>query len=181
MLVLFLIFLLIELKSFQDPLSALDAHIGKAVFTNVLQNESSGTTRVLVTHALHFLPQVDYIYTVFDGRITERGTYTELMQAQGVFSNFVAEFGTKEQKEEKEELAIEEVDNEGPREKENTDKRKHATPGVALMQAEERNTGAVGLPVYRAYMAAEKGFIIVPSLVLSIVVTQGVTVMSSYW
>lgn len=55
----------------QDPLSALDAHVGKAVFENVLRNSSSGKTRILVTHALHFLPQVDYILTIVDGRIAE--------------------------------------------------------------------------------------------------------------
>lgn len=55
----------------QDPLSALDAHVGKAVFENVLRTSSSGKTRILVTHTLHFLPQVDYILTIADGRIAE--------------------------------------------------------------------------------------------------------------
>ena len=55
----------------QDPLSALDAHVGKAVFENVLRNNLSGKTRILVTHALHFLPQADYILTIVDGRVAE--------------------------------------------------------------------------------------------------------------
>lgn len=55
----------------QDPLSALDAHVGKAVFDNVLRTRSSGKTRILVTHALHFLPQVDFILTIVDGRVAE--------------------------------------------------------------------------------------------------------------
>jgi hypothetical protein len=42
----------------QDPLSALDARVGKAVFQNILQDAASGKTRILVTHALHFLPKV---------------------------------------------------------------------------------------------------------------------------
>jgi hypothetical protein len=33
----------------QDPLSALDAHVGKAVFHNVLQNTLQSKTRILVT------------------------------------------------------------------------------------------------------------------------------------
>lgn len=53
-------------------MSALDAHVGKAVFHNVLQNTLQGKTRILVTHALHFLPYVDYIMTVADGRLIER-------------------------------------------------------------------------------------------------------------
>ena len=55
----------------QDPLSALDAHVGKAVFENVLRANLSGKTRILVTHALHFLPQVDYILTIGNGRVVE--------------------------------------------------------------------------------------------------------------
>ncbi|EEB98739.1 hypothetical protein MPER_01703, partial [Moniliophthora perniciosa FA553] len=69
-----------DIQIFDDPLSALDAHVGKAVFQNVLLNAPAGKTRILVTHALHFLPQVDYIYVVADGRIVERGTYNELME-----------------------------------------------------------------------------------------------------
>ncbi|KAF8067032.1 P-loop containing nucleoside triphosphate hydrolase protein, partial [Lyophyllum atratum] len=68
-----------DIQIFDDPLSALDAHVGKAVFQNVLHNSLSGKTRVMVTHALHFLPQVDYIYTIADDCIAERGTYAELM------------------------------------------------------------------------------------------------------
>ncbi|OJA16609.1 hypothetical protein AZE42_10766, partial [Rhizopogon vesiculosus] len=67
-----------DIQIFDDPLSALDAHVDKAVFENVLKR-NTGKTRILVTHALHFLPDVDYIYTLVDGRIAERGTYLELM------------------------------------------------------------------------------------------------------
>ncbi|OJA15999.1 hypothetical protein AZE42_13449, partial [Rhizopogon vesiculosus] len=67
-----------DIQIFDDPLSALDAPVGKAVFENVLKR-NTGKTRILVTHALHFLPDVDYIYTIVDGRIAERGTYPELM------------------------------------------------------------------------------------------------------
>ena len=55
----------------QDPLSALDAHVGQAVFENVLRANPSGKTRILVTHALHFLPQVDHILTILDGKVAE--------------------------------------------------------------------------------------------------------------
>ena len=64
-------------------------------------------TRILVTHALHFLPQVDYIYTMIDGRIGEHGTYADLMAAEGDFARFVNEFGSKENELEKEEEAVE--------------------------------------------------------------------------
>ncbi|KAG6898212.1 hypothetical protein C0992_003324 [Termitomyces sp. T32_za158] len=167
-----------DIQIFDDPLSALDAHVGKVVFQNVLQNNLSNKTRVLVTHALHFLPEVDYIYTVADGRIAEHGTYTELVDKAGEFAKFVQEFGNRneEGKKEVEEDAVadaaEEID------KGHT---KRTTPGVSLMQAEERNTGAISLEVYNEYSKAGKGPIVLPLLFLSIVLIQGATVMSSYW
>lgn len=58
-----------------DPLSALDAHVGRAVFENaILGLRKAGKTVLLVTHALHLLPQVDYIYSFQDGRIQRQGT-----------------------------------------------------------------------------------------------------------
>ena len=69
------------------------------MFQNVLKR-NAGKTRILVTHALHFLPDVDYIYTLVDSRIAERGTYPELIANGGAFSKFVEEFGSKDTGEE---------------------------------------------------------------------------------
>jgi hypothetical protein len=48
---------------------------------------------ILVTHALHFLPQVDFVYTVVNGRIAEQGPYDELIKHDGPFAKLVADFG----------------------------------------------------------------------------------------
>ena len=164
-----------EIQIFDDPLSALDAHVGKAVFQNVLQNNPRGRTRILVTHALHFLPSVDYIYVMFEGRIVERGTYTELMASNGPFSRFVIEFGSKEEQEIAEEMALE------PSADQEKKARKQRGPGAQLMQAEERNTGAISGAVYGAYFKAGNGKVVMPLLLLTVLLMQGSTVMSSYW
>ncbi|KAL0954619.1 hypothetical protein HGRIS_003577 [Hohenbuehelia grisea] len=172
-----------DIQIFDDPLSALDAHVGKAVFQNVLQTSLSGKTRLLVTHALHFLPQVDYIYTIADGRIAERGTYDELLKSNGAFAAFVREFGSQEEtaeREEEEEEAVEEASADaGVPEKKKP--RKNAVAGAGIMQAEERNTGAIGAKVYKEYASAANGFIVLPLLLLSLVLLQAATVLASYW
>jgi hypothetical protein len=162
---------------YQDPLSALDAHVGKAVFQNVLLNSVSGKTRILVTHALHFLPQVDYIYTIVDGHIAERGTYTELMESNGEFAKFVTQFGSHEEGHE-EEKAIGDTKLDEDKKEES---KKKISAGQALIQAEERNTGAIAWSVYKVYGSAGRGQIIIPLLLLSLALVQGATVMSSYW
>ena len=68
--------ILAEIVLLDDPLSAVDAHVGKAIMENcLLSGPLSHTTRVLVTHSLSALPFVDYIYVLDNGRIVEQGTY----------------------------------------------------------------------------------------------------------
>ena len=68
-----------------DPLSAVDAHVGKHLFERVIGPGGllDSRTRVLVTHALHWLPQVDEVLVVCGGRICERGTYQQLSEDGG--------------------------------------------------------------------------------------------------
>lgn len=175
-----------DVQIYDDPLSALDAHVGRSVFNNVLLNSSAGKTRVLVTHALHFLPQVDYVYTVVNGRLAEEGTYAELIARDGAFSRFVREFGSQEVKKEDEEeaerreTAALEVDKD-PEAERKAEKRRKAQSGKAMMQTEERNTGSVSGSVYSAYIKAGDGSVLLPLLIISLVLIQGATVLSSYW
>ncbi|OBZ72495.1 Oligomycin resistance ATP-dependent permease YOR1 [Grifola frondosa] len=167
-----------DIQIFDDPFSALDAHVGKSVFQNVFKSANPGTTRILVTHALHFLPQVDYIYTIVDGHISEHGTYTNLISNDGDFACFIKEFGAKENQEEEEEEATEGNDVE-MEEKAVEKKRPNRAP--AMMQTEERNTGAVSAKIYKEYLKAGKGAIVIPLLIVSLALLQGAQVMSSYW
>lgn len=41
---------------FDDPLSALDAHVARQVFESCIKGSLHGKTRVMVTNQLHFLP-----------------------------------------------------------------------------------------------------------------------------
>ncbi|KAG8814736.1 hypothetical protein FRC17_000994 [Serendipita sp. 399] len=160
-----------------DPLSALDAHVGKAVFQNVILGALGGNTRILVTHALHFLPLVDRILVMDNGRIAEDGTYEELVAAGGAFSMLVKQFGAQEDGETKEDNQNEETEEDAEAAK----KRRNASQGGHQMQAEERNKGSVSGKVYAQYFGAAHGKILIPLLLLSSVFMQGAAVMSGYW
>uniref|UniRef100_A0A8D3D6T5 Multidrug resistance-associated protein 1 n=1 Tax=Scophthalmus maximus TaxID=52904 RepID=A0A8D3D6T5_SCOMX len=74
-----------------DPLSAVDAHVGKHIFDQVIGQQGllKDKTRVLVTHGLSYLPQVDLILVMVEGEVTEMGSYQQLMATEGAFSEFV--------------------------------------------------------------------------------------------
>lgn len=74
-----------------DPLSAVDSHVGKHIFENVIGPTGmlATKTRVLVTHGITYLPNVDTIYVVKDGEISESGTLQELINKKGDFAEFL--------------------------------------------------------------------------------------------
>ncbi|XP_044734303.1 multidrug resistance-associated protein 1 isoform X4 [Chrysoperla carnea] len=76
---------------FDDPLSAVDSHVGKHIFEKVIGPTGmlKHKTRVLVTHGITYLPHCDQIIVLKDGRISEIGTYQFLLDKKGAFSEFL--------------------------------------------------------------------------------------------
>jgi len=66
-----------------DPLSAVDAHVGRHLFDSCLCELLAGKTRILVTHQLHYLAAADLVAVVKHGSISDIGSYDELV-ARGV-------------------------------------------------------------------------------------------------
>ena len=56
--------------------------------------------RVLVTHGLGFLPQCDKIVVMENGKITEVGQYSELVDNNGAFAEFLRNYATTNTNEE---------------------------------------------------------------------------------
>lgn len=82
-----------DIYLFDDPLSAVDAHVGKHLFDEVigprsrLANEKS--TRLLVTHQVHFLTEADWIVIIEDGKISRQGTYNDLANSDLDFAKLL--------------------------------------------------------------------------------------------
>jgi len=73
-----------KLLLLDDPLSAVDAHVGEHLFKRAITGDvSTGTTRLLVTHHVHFLPRCDAVIVLEGGRIKHHGKYDDLID-QGV-------------------------------------------------------------------------------------------------
>jgi ABC-type multidrug transport system fused ATPase/permease subunit len=56
-----------------DPLSAVDSHVGRALFERCIRGVLSGKTIVLVTNALQHLPYADNVLWMDGGRVRAQG------------------------------------------------------------------------------------------------------------
>ncbi|KAM6306423.1 ATP-binding cassette sub-family C member 2 [Aegotheles albertisi] len=82
-----------------DPLSAVDAHVGKYLFDHVLGPKGllQKKTRILVTHSISFLPQVDNIVVLVAGAVSEYGSYSSLLAKRAAFAQFLNMYGSQEE------------------------------------------------------------------------------------
>jgi ABC-type sulfate/molybdate transport systems ATPase subunit len=58
-----------------DPLSAVDAHVGQALFQQCICGALAGKTVLLVTNALHYVHRADHVVWLVDGAIQKQGSY----------------------------------------------------------------------------------------------------------
>ncbi|KAI3852205.1 hypothetical protein MKX03_012277, partial [Papaver bracteatum] len=183
---------------FDDPLSALDAHVGRQVFDKCIKEELQGRTRVLVTNQLHFLPQVDRILLVHDGMVKEEGTFEELSNNGVLFQSLMENAGKMEEHvEEKKDL--EKPEEKGPPTngevngmlksdsqtngmlKSDSQTTKGEKGKTVLVKQEERETGVVSWNVLMRYKNAMGGLWVVVILFTCYISTEVLRIMSSTW
>jgi ABC-type multidrug transport system fused ATPase/permease subunit len=151
---------------FDDPLSALDAHVARDVFENCVLTHLKGKTRLLVTNQIQFISRADRIMIMKDGQIDCIGTYSELLKS----SESKSEHG------EKSENFTE------PKAKEQVESSKSATKSSAkLIVKEERETGHVTFRVVWGYVSALGSFPLVFGIIALLVIAQLCSTGNSVW
>uniref|UniRef100_A0A671RE43 Multidrug resistance-associated protein 9-like n=1 Tax=Sinocyclocheilus anshuiensis TaxID=1608454 RepID=A0A671RE43_9TELE len=75
-----------------DPLSAVDAHVGKHIFEECIKKELKGKSVILVTHQLQYLEFCDQVLLLDNGEIKEAGTHSDLMKAKGRYAHLINNF-----------------------------------------------------------------------------------------
>jgi ABC-type transport system involved in cytochrome bd biosynthesis fused ATPase/permease subunit len=58
-----------------DPLSAVDSHVGKIVFEQCFKQYLKGKTVILTTHQLQHVPQADQVCLINAGAVVAHGSY----------------------------------------------------------------------------------------------------------
>ncbi|KAI8093508.1 multi drug resistance-associated protein MRP [Halteromyces radiatus] len=80
-----------------DPLSAVDAHVGRHIFDHVIGPDGilKNKTRLLVTHGISYLPKVDKVVMLRDGQIALNGAYDDLMDQRTELYALMTDFGNQ--------------------------------------------------------------------------------------
>lgn len=78
-----------------DPLSAVDAHVGRHLFDRVIGPNGllASKARLLCTNSIPFVQQADELLLIRKGVIIERGTYASAMSTESELSQLLIEFG----------------------------------------------------------------------------------------
>ncbi|KAF2405484.1 ABC multidrug transporter-like protein [Trichodelitschia bisporula] len=158
-----------------DPLSAVDAHVGRHIMDNAICGLLKGKCRILATHQLHVLNRCDRIIWMEAGRIEAIDTFDNLMGHNESFQRLMATTAVEEKQEEEEEEVL---DDEIEQEKKDVKKSKK---GAALMTIEEKAVSAVSWGVYIAYVRAAGGLYIAPLVLVLLILTQCANIATSLW
>uniref|UniRef100_A0A8C7J5E4 ABC-type glutathione-S-conjugate transporter n=1 Tax=Oncorhynchus kisutch TaxID=8019 RepID=A0A8C7J5E4_ONCKI len=175
-----------------DPLSAVDAHVGQHIFDKVIGPKGvlRDKTRVLVTHGMSFLPQADLILVLVDGEITESGSYQELLSRHGAFADFIHTFASNDRKESVTETAAQRgrtslgdtnsTNLQGMEPMSEIDEEPVPEDLGKLMEVDKARTGRVRLEMYMEYFKTIGMAFIIP-IVFLYAFQQGASLAYNYW
>ena len=165
-----------DIYLFDDPISALDANIGKKIMKELIINYLKGKTRVIVTHALQYLKYMDRIIYMKNGRIEWVGNFEEIQEQ---------EFFISMKKLSKLNVENNEENNEKDKNSETKDLESSGKEIVRIIKEEDEEIGSVKFGVYIHYSRYLGGttFLLVVILIMLMWQTNkgGSDLWLAYW
>ncbi|KAI3832051.1 hypothetical protein MKW92_029075 [Papaver armeniacum] len=162
-----------EIYLFDDPFSALDAHTGTHLYKECLLKFLKSKTVIYTTNQVEFLPSADLILVLKEGKITQSGTYNEILTSGTDFMELVgahkkALLGHKKSASEtgalSSDIIISNFDDE-----------------TGIVKDSISTKGRVSVEVYWQYITATFKGALVPFIVLAQVIYQILQIQSDYW
>jgi ABC-type multidrug transport system fused ATPase/permease subunit len=193
-----------EVILLDDPLAAVDAHVGQHLFENCITPlVQAKKCVVLVTNALQFIREANDIIVLDNGAIIEHGTFSQLLLMRGAFHDMMMAhadgMATADDARTREQLVEEDlVQVDLGLEKLRTNSVESSKAAAALKQEpkkveiskvpkgqlianEDREVGSVSLAVYMRWAMAAGGLHAGVLILLSYAFGECISVFSSYW
>lgn len=154
-----------------DPLSAVDAHVGRHIFDSAILGLLKDKCRILATHQLWVLNRCDRIIWMDQGKIQAFDTFDNLMRDHVAFQQMMESTSLDEKKDGGDGSKIVDANDTKGKKK----KRK------GLMQSEERATAGVEWSVYADFLRASGSILNGPLVFGLLIVSQAANIVTSLW
>uniref|UniRef100_A0A674EG61 Cystic fibrosis transmembrane conductance regulator n=1 Tax=Salmo trutta TaxID=8032 RepID=A0A674EG61_SALTR len=174
-----------------DPLSAVDAEVGRHLFEQCICGILKNKPRILVTHQLQYLQSADQILVLKEGHMVARGTYSELQRSGVDFTSLL------KREEEGPQAPGVETESRSPRSRtlsqnsvvSHTSSIRSVKDGteqlpVELVQTvveESRSEGTIGVGLYVKYLKAGANILVLIGVVLLQFLAQAAYVLQDWW
>jgi ABC-type transport system involved in cytochrome bd biosynthesis fused ATPase/permease subunit len=143
-----------DIYMFDDPISALDAHVGKKIMKNVIVDHLKNKTRILVTHAIQYLSFCDRIIVMKGGEIFWEGEYSSIIN-----EDFFKEFSIKIKKDRTSSSEENSDDNKNKSDEgKNKEKSEKLEEIARITKDEEQLQGMVKFEVKHQYVKLNGGY-----------------------
>ncbi|XP_018565523.1 probable multidrug resistance-associated protein lethal(2)03659 isoform X2 [Anoplophora glabripennis] len=156
-----------------DPLSAVDTHVGRQLFDDCVCGYLKDKCVVLITHQLQYLRKVETIYLIDDGKVYASGSYTDLQTCNNEFIKLL----TSNNKEDDEQNFS--VDRKSKQM--NDTKQKENNIGAPVQEKEQRSVGDISWNVYRSYLRAGGSWFKIAMLVFALIMSQVAASATDYF
>ncbi|KAL8962634.1 MAG: hypothetical protein Q9193_000982 [Seirophora villosa] len=160
-----------------DPLSAVDANVGRAILDNAICGQMAAKTRVLCTHDMNLLHRCDRILWMNQGQVRALDTYQNLIENEPEFASLVQEpeggmaedqsttkGGTKMRQDETDGGEMDRQDSED-----------------SLIQDEDRATRSVSWKVYGSMFTSSNSILLTILCFPMLILGSGSMVMTQLW
>ncbi|XP_013098645.2 probable multidrug resistance-associated protein lethal(2)03659 isoform X1 [Stomoxys calcitrans] len=181
-----------------DPLSAVDTHVGRHLFDQCMRGYLRDDIVLLVTHQLQFMEQADLIVIMDKGRISAIGTFESMRKSGLDFAKLLMQADSQEDTASVRGLNGDIGSEKQPLSRQNSKMRSRqdsvssmgsvaeSAPGDAPVQVQEtREQGKIGLGLYKKYFGASGGYFQFSAMAFFCIAAQvlasGGDYFLSYW
>ncbi len=174
-----------------DPLSAVDSHVGKHLFQKAVRGYLADKLVILTANQLQYLPYADHIIFLNEGDVLVSGRFNELMQSNQQFKEQMIRFGVTGQGEnESEEEPVKPTTTPAPKQNIATTTTPTSPPEAkadekekksgTLVVSEDKQEGLIGLHIYWHYFK-EGGLAVFFTIILFLALCVGARIVSGWW
>ncbi|XP_021375735.1 multidrug resistance-associated protein 5-like [Mizuhopecten yessoensis] len=174
-----------------DPLSAVDVHVGQHLFHKCIDKVLRNKTVVLVTHQLQYLKHCDEIYVMDDGELVEHGTHDSLLAQEGYYTKIMEQFNSNmDYASAADDNTENDVDQEESADITSNQQQNASTVSVdtdhnyekgILTDRETSQTGAISMDAYMSYVRAAGGKLVAVLVFLLYVCALSSVAFSEWW